>query len=53
MLLYDLINPPNELNDLGRDAAYQEKKKELFNELVKLQTQMDDPLNLKEIFTEI
>lgn len=53
MRLYDLKTDPDEINDLGMDEKYNDKKKELFEELLKLQKQMDDPLDLKEVFPEV
>jgi len=50
MLLYDLINDPFEMNDLGGKPEFQEKKKQLFGDLLKLQMEMDDPLDLASIF---
>jgi arylsulfatase A-like enzyme len=53
MLLYDMTNDPLEMNDLAGKPEYQEKKKQLFDELLKLQKEMDDPLDLTHVFTEI
>lgn len=50
--LYDLNNDPLEIRDLGNDPEYQEKKKFLFDELLKLQKEMDDPLDLRSVFSE-
>ena len=53
MRLYDLKNDPSEMNDLAGKAEYQERKNKLFKQLIGLQIQMDDPLDLTSIFTEI
>jgi arylsulfatase A-like enzyme len=50
MRLYDVANDPQEMNDLAADLQYREKVNLLFKELLKLQEQMDDPLDLKAIF---
>ncbi|MBI9072967.1 MAG: sulfatase-like hydrolase/transferase [Melioribacteraceae bacterium] len=47
--LFDLENDPNEITDLSADAQHQEKKKTLFYALVKLQKEMNDPLDLEKI----
>lgn len=44
--LYDLNNDPLEMNDLAQNPDYAEKKAELFQKLLILQKQMDDPLDL-------
>lgn len=53
MRLYDLKNDPLEMNDLAGKPEYQERKNKLFKQLLGLQIQMDDPLDLSGIFTEI
>jgi hypothetical protein len=50
MRLYDLVNDPQEMNDLAADLKYKEKVNLLFKELLKLQDQMGDPLDLEAIF---
>jgi arylsulfatase A-like enzyme len=50
MRLYDLNNDPLEMNDLAQNPDYAEKKAELFQKLLVLQKQMDDPLELKDYF---
>jgi arylsulfatase A-like enzyme len=50
MRLYDLVNDPQEMNDLAADLQYKEKVNLLFKELLKLQDQMGDPLDLEAIF---
>ena len=44
--LFDLKNDPEELSNLAELPEYQEKKTELFNELLNLQKEMNDPLGL-------
>ncbi len=50
MLLYDLSNDSQELNDLSQDKKYKETKMKLFNQLLQLQKEMDDPLDLQAVF---
>ncbi len=45
-LLFDLKKDPEEMNNLADDPSYKSKKEMLFEELRKLQIQMDDPLKL-------
>lgn len=47
--LYDMINDPNEMNDLSGDKDYQDVLKEMKQLLLKKQIDMDDPLNIKAI----
>ncbi len=49
VLLFDLTNDPEEMNNLADNAAYKEKVEVLFNDLVKLQKDMNDPLDLTSI----
>ncbi len=49
VLLFDLTNDPEEMNNLADNAAYKEKVEILFNDLVKLQKDMNDPLDLTSI----
>ncbi len=49
VLLFDLTNDPEEINNLADNAAYKEKVEILFNDLVKLQKDMNDPLDLTSI----
>ncbi len=46
LLLFDLNKDPEEMNDLANQPAFAEKKKVLFQELLKLQKQYNDPLDL-------
>ena len=47
VLLFDLENDPYEINNLAEDPQYQDKVNSLFNELLVLQKDMQDPLDLK------
>jgi arylsulfatase A-like enzyme len=48
--LYDLKNDPLELNDLAGNPDYKEIKTKLYNQLLQLQKEMDDPLDLTQFF---
>ncbi len=50
MRLYDLSNDPFELNDLADNKDFNEVKMKLYNQLVQLQKEMDDPLDLQAVF---
>ncbi len=50
MRLYDLTNDPLELNDLAENRDYDEIKRRLFDQLLNLQKEMDDPLDLQVVF---
>ncbi len=49
-LLYDMKNDPLELNDLNGEEQYSDIKKSLFNDLLNLQTDMEDTTDLKSVF---
>ncbi|MDT7830068.1 sulfatase-like hydrolase/transferase [Pricia sp. S334] len=49
LLLFDLNNDPEEINNLADDPKYSNKVKTMFDELLKLQETMDDPLDLTDI----
>jgi len=53
MRLYDLVNDPDEINDLASNENYKVKMQELFEALLQLQEEMDDPLDLSTIFMEM
>ena len=53
VLLFDLKNDPEEITNLANDEAYQATVKSLFEELLLLQKQLDDPLDLNPIFQKI
>jgi arylsulfatase A-like enzyme len=48
--LFDLKNDPDEMNNLAELPEYQAKKKELFDGLLTLQKEMNDPLDLKNLY---
>ncbi len=50
MRLYDLTNDPLELTDLAENRDYDEIKRRLFDQLLQLQKEMDDPLDLQAVF---
>ncbi|WP_298369493.1 sulfatase-like hydrolase/transferase [uncultured Lutibacter sp.] len=52
ILLFDLINDPEEMNDLAGDSANKEKIKTMFDELLVLQKEMDDPLDISGIYNK-
>lgn len=45
--LYHLAADPDEMRDLASDPAHAAKRKELFEELIKLQAELDDDLELR------
>ncbi|TXE07024.1 sulfatase-like hydrolase/transferase [Seonamhaeicola algicola] len=47
--LFDMNKDPEEMNNLADNDAYKEKVKSLFNDLVTLQKDMNDPLDLTSI----
>ena len=49
VLLFDLENDPHEINDLAQDAQYQDRVNSLFNDLLALQKEMQDPLDLEPL----
>lgn len=52
ILLFDLKNDPEEMNDLAGDSTNKEKIKTMFDELIVLQKEMDDPLDISSIYKE-
>ncbi|GJM28961.1 MAG: choline-sulfatase [Cyclobacteriaceae bacterium] len=46
LLLFDLEEDPNEINDLSNDPEYTDRLQILFNDLIALQREMEDPLVL-------
>jgi len=46
-------NDPEEMKNLAEEEGYQNKVKTLFEELLVLQKQLDDPLDLSSIFNKI
>lgn len=53
VLLFDLKNDPHEMEDLAEKEAYQAQTQQLFEDLMVLQTQMDDTLDLTELYEHI
>lgn len=53
VMLFDLENDPNELNDIAGDAAQTTRVKSLFQSLLKLQQNMEDPLDLRGVYDSI
>ena len=52
VLLFDLINDPEEIHNIAELEKHQLKVETLFDDLVQLQNQMGDTLNLRNIFNE-
>ena len=50
VLLFDLKKDPEEMNDISEYPTNKEKVKFLFTELLQLQKDMDDPLDLTNIY---
>ena len=50
ILLFDLTTDPWEMNDLYTNPQYAEKIRDMFEGLLRLQAQMEDPLDLLENF---
>jgi arylsulfatase A-like enzyme len=53
VLLFDLEKDPLEMNDLANDNTYSVKKKQLFDDLLKLQANMDDELDLNPLYNTV
>ncbi len=53
VLLFDLKNDPKEMYDLSDNKKYADRKKQLFDDLLKLQTEMNDTLDLKPLFKTV
>jgi arylsulfatase A-like enzyme len=53
VLLFDLEKDPLEINDLANNSEYSAKKKQLFDDLLKLQTDMDDELDLNPLYNNV
>ena len=51
--LYDMKNDPQEMLDLAGEPDYQGKVRELFGDLITLQEQMEDELDLQELYRDI
>lgn len=52
-LLFDLINDPEEMQNLAQVPEHKNRVKALFNSLLELQKEMDDPLDLSHIYNNI
>ncbi len=52
-LLFDLKNDPEEMKDISDKKENKEKVKQLFKDLIQLQKEMDDPLNLENIYNSL
>ena len=52
ILLFDLNKDPEEMNDLAELPEQQEKVETLFNELLKLQQEMNDPLDISQVLKQ-
>jgi len=52
VLLFDLVNDPQEMNDLASDPEFHEKAKEMFHDLIQLQKKMNDSLDLRVIYRD-
>ncbi|WP_297086631.1 sulfatase-like hydrolase/transferase [uncultured Draconibacterium sp.] len=50
MRLFDVNTDPLEMTDLADNPEFAEKKQQLFNDLLALQKEMDDPLDLEILF---
>lgn len=53
VLLFDLTEDTEEMNDISELPENQEKVKSLFQDLLQLQKEMDDPLDLTHIYQSI
>ncbi len=53
VLLFDMVNDPEEIHDLSGEAQYKSKLKSLFEDLMVLQKEMNDPLDISGIYSAI
>lgn len=53
VLLYNLNNDPEEMHNLSEDDAYKTKVNDMFKDLIQLQKDMNDPLDISEIYNKI
>ncbi len=53
VLLFDMLKDPQEINNLASKDEFSNKKKQLFDELITLQTEMDDELDLNPLYNAI
>ncbi|KAA5823782.1 sulfatase-like hydrolase/transferase [Algibacter amylolyticus] len=49
VLLFDLKKDPEEIHDISKNPEQRERVKTLFNQLLKLQKDMDDPLDISAL----
>ena len=50
VLLFDMVNDPEEMEDLANDEKFHKKTKEMFHDLIQLQKKMNDPLDIEDIY---
>ena len=53
ILLFDMENDPEEMNDLAAQPEYRDKVVKMFEELLELQKQMNDPLDISGVGKKI
>ncbi len=53
LLLFDMVNDPEEMNDLSEKPEQQDKVKSLFKDLQQLQIQLNDSLDLNNSYQKI
>lgn len=49
VLLFDMVNDPEEMNDLAENPEHQERINSLFRELLDMQKELNDPLDISQI----
>lgn len=52
ILLFDMVNDPEEMNDLANQPEFKNKVNTMFKELLALQKQMNDPLDISAVMTK-
>ena len=53
VLLFDMVEDPLEINNLANNDAFLTNKKQLFDDLLILQTEMDDELDLNPLYKQV
>lgn len=53
VLLFDLKTDPEEMNDISSDPKNKDLLDQLFKDLIRLQKEMDDPLDLSQIYDQV
>ncbi len=53
ILLFDMENDPLEIIDLADNQEFSSRKKQLFNDLLKLQIEMEDELDLNPLYNAV